>query len=111
MAAATGLLFVLTALQRPSFAGTCSHAVGVAVGAILLGPRVMTALGLVVSLSCRTPNAHVLEEGQDLFFAQNDRELLGNLHASELRFGPGHVQGHGIEELDRGEETVDGIWR
>ena len=49
MAAATGLLFVLTALQRPSFAGTCSHAVGVAVGAILLGPRVMTALGLVVS--------------------------------------------------------------
>ena len=40
LAAAAGFLFALSALKLPSFAGTCSHAVGVALGAILLGPRV-----------------------------------------------------------------------
>jgi cobalt/nickel transport system permease protein len=50
LAAATGFLFVLTALKLPSFGGTCSHAVGVAFGAILLGPRIMTALGVLVLL-------------------------------------------------------------
>jgi cobalt/nickel transport system permease protein len=50
LAAATGFLFVLTALKLPSFGGTCSHAVGVAFGAILLGPRVMMALGMLVLL-------------------------------------------------------------
>jgi cobalt/nickel transport system permease protein len=50
LAAATGFLFVLTALKLPSFGGTCSHAVGVAFGALLLGPRVMTALGVLVLL-------------------------------------------------------------
>ena len=50
LATSAGFLFVLTALKLPSFAGTCSHAVGVAFGAILLGPRVMTALALVVLL-------------------------------------------------------------
>lgn len=50
LAAATGFLFVLTALKLPSLGGTCSHAVGVAFGALLLGPRVMTALGVLVLL-------------------------------------------------------------
>ena len=48
LAAAAGFLFALSALKLPSFAGTCSHAVGVALGAILLGPSVMPALAFVV---------------------------------------------------------------
>lgn len=48
LAAAAGLLFALSALKLPSVAGSCSHAVGVALGAILLGPAVMPALSFVV---------------------------------------------------------------
>jgi cobalt/nickel transport system permease protein len=69
LAAATGFLFVLTALKLPSFAGTCSHAVGVAFGAILLGPRVMTTLGLVVLLFQALVLAHggITTLGANLF--------------------------------------------
>lgn len=48
IAAAAGFLFALSALKLPSVAGSCSHAVGVALGAILLGPAIMTALSFVV---------------------------------------------------------------
>lgn len=48
MAAAAGFLFALSALKLPSVAGSCSHAVGVGLGAILLGPAVMPALSFVV---------------------------------------------------------------
>jgi cobalt/nickel transport system permease protein len=48
LGAAAGFLFLLSAIKLPSVAGSCSHAVGVAVGTILLGPRVMPALGCVV---------------------------------------------------------------
>ncbi len=48
VAAAAGFLFALSALKLPSVAGSCSHAVGVALGAILLGPTVMPALSFVV---------------------------------------------------------------
>lgn len=48
VAAAAGFLFALSALKLPSVAGSCSHAVGVALGAILLGPSIMSALSFVV---------------------------------------------------------------
>jgi cobalt/nickel transport system permease protein len=69
LAAATGFLFVLTALKLPSFGGTCSHAVGVAFGALLLGPRVMTALGMMVLLFQALLLAHggVTTLGANLF--------------------------------------------
>lgn len=43
---AAGWLFVLPALPGPSFAGTCSDAVGAAFGAVLPGPGVMTDGGV-----------------------------------------------------------------
>jgi len=69
LAAATGFLFVLTALKLPSFGGTCSHAVGVAFGALLLGPRVMTALGVLVLLFQALLLAHggITSLGANLF--------------------------------------------
>ena len=42
-----GRLFGLTALQRPSFVGTCSSAVGAGFGAVLPGPGVMTDGGVI----------------------------------------------------------------
>jgi cobalt/nickel transport system permease protein len=47
VAAAAGFLFALSAVKLPSVAGSCLHAVGVALGAILLGPAVMTAQSFV----------------------------------------------------------------
>ncbi len=40
--------FVLSALKIPSFTGSCSHATGVGLGAILFGPTATTVLGLIV---------------------------------------------------------------
>lgn len=47
-AASAGFLFALSAMKLPSLAGSCSHATGVALGAILLGPAAMPALAFVV---------------------------------------------------------------
>jgi cobalt/nickel transport system permease protein len=50
LAAATGSVLLLTSLRLPSIAGSCSHPTGVALAAILLGPRVVPALVVVVLL-------------------------------------------------------------
>ena len=50
IAAAAGFLLLLTALKLPSVAGSSSHPAGVALAAILLGPRLVPALALVVLL-------------------------------------------------------------
>lgn len=42
--------FVLSALKVPSVTGSCSHATGVGLGAILLGPMVMAVIGAIVLL-------------------------------------------------------------
>lgn len=43
-------VFVLSALKIPSVTGSCSHPTGVGLGAVLFGPTVMSALGLIVLL-------------------------------------------------------------
>ncbi|GFP75575.1 energy-coupling factor ABC transporter permease [Clostridium fungisolvens] len=40
--------FVLSALKIPSVTGSCSHPTGVGLGAILFGPTIMSALGVIV---------------------------------------------------------------
>jgi len=69
LAAAAGFLFTLSALKLPSFAGSCSHATGVALGAILIGPSVMPALAFVVLLFQALILAHggVTSLGANLF--------------------------------------------
>lgn len=42
--------FVLSALKLPSVTGSCSHATGVGLGALLFGPLVMAAIGTIVLL-------------------------------------------------------------
>ncbi|PHV70425.1 cobalamin biosynthesis protein CbiM [Sporanaerobium hydrogeniformans] len=42
--------FVLSALKVPSVTGSCSHATGVGLGAILFGPMVMAVIGAIVLL-------------------------------------------------------------
>lgn len=42
--------FILSALKIPSVTGSCSHATGVGLGAILLGPTVMVVIGGIVLL-------------------------------------------------------------
>lgn len=42
--------FILSALKIPSVTGSCSHATGVGLGAILLGPLVMVVIGAIVLL-------------------------------------------------------------
>jgi len=58
LAASAGFLFALTALRLPSVAGSSSHATGVALGTVLLGPLVMTALSLIVLLFQALLTAH-----------------------------------------------------
>jgi cobalt/nickel transport system permease protein len=48
LGAATGFLFVLSALKLPSFAGSSSHPTGCALGALLLGPAAVAPLGAIV---------------------------------------------------------------
>ncbi|MEF9959979.1 MAG: energy-coupling factor ABC transporter permease [Niameybacter sp.] len=42
--------FILSALKIPSVTGSCSHATGIGLGAILLGPTVMVVVGAIVLL-------------------------------------------------------------
>lgn len=42
--------FILSALKIPSVTGSCSHATGVGLGAILFGPMVMVVIGVIVLL-------------------------------------------------------------
>lgn len=42
--------FILSALKLPSVTGSCSHATGVGLGAILFGPLVMAVIGTIVLL-------------------------------------------------------------
>jgi len=50
LAAAAAFAFALSALKLPSVAGSSSHPTGVALGAILFGPRTMSVLGALVLL-------------------------------------------------------------
>lgn len=50
LALAGAFVFVLSALKIPSVTGSCSHPTGVGLGAILFGPTVMSALGVIVLL-------------------------------------------------------------
>ena len=50
LAASGAFAFVLSALKIPSVTGSCSHATGTGLGAILFGPGVMTLLGTIVLL-------------------------------------------------------------
>lgn len=48
LALAGAFSFVLSALKIPSVTGSCSHPTGTGLGAVLLGPSVMTVLGSLV---------------------------------------------------------------
>lgn len=48
LAAAGAFAFVMSALKLPSVTGSCSHATGTGLGAILFGPSVMALLGTIV---------------------------------------------------------------
>ena len=50
LAAAGAFAFVISALKLPSATGSCSHATGTGLGAILFGPSVMALLGTIVLL-------------------------------------------------------------
>ena len=50
LAMAGAFAFVLSALKVPSVTGSCSHATGVGLGAILFGPTVMVVIGGIVLL-------------------------------------------------------------
>ncbi|NTW05762.1 MAG: energy-coupling factor ABC transporter permease [Peptococcaceae bacterium] len=50
LALAGAFAFVLSALKIPSVTGSSSHMTGIALGAILLGPYVMSILGAIVLL-------------------------------------------------------------
>jgi cobalt/nickel transport system permease protein len=48
LAASGAFAFVISALKLPSVTGSCSHATGTGLGAILFGPSVMALLGTIV---------------------------------------------------------------
>lgn len=50
LGASAGFTFVLSALKLPSIAGSSSHPTGIGLGALLLGPAIMSVLGMVVLL-------------------------------------------------------------
>ncbi len=50
IALAGAYCFVLSALKLPSVTGSCSHPTGVGFGAVVLGPFVMTVIGVIVLL-------------------------------------------------------------
>jgi cobalt/nickel transport system permease protein len=50
LGASGAFAFTVSALKIPSLAGSSSHATGVGLGAVLMGPRVMSLLGTLVLL-------------------------------------------------------------
>ncbi|MGC4066460.1 MAG: energy-coupling factor ABC transporter permease [Polyangiaceae bacterium] len=48
LGACGGFVFVLSALKLPSVTGSCSHPTGLGLGSLLLGPSVMSIVGVVV---------------------------------------------------------------
>ncbi len=50
LAAAGAFAFLLSSLKLPSVTGSCSHATGTGLGAILFGPAVMALIGTLVLL-------------------------------------------------------------
>ena len=48
LAAAGAFTFVLSALKMPSVTGSCSHATGTGLGAVIFGPAVMALIGTIV---------------------------------------------------------------
>jgi cobalt/nickel transport system permease protein len=69
LAAAGGMMLLLTALKLPSLAGSSSHATGVALAAILFGPRLVSALALCVLVLQAVLMAHggITTLGANLF--------------------------------------------
>jgi cobalt/nickel transport system permease protein len=69
LAAAGGILLLLTALKLPSMAGTNSHPTGVTLGTVLFGPRAMPALVLSVLILQALVLAHggITTLGANLF--------------------------------------------
>lgn len=50
LATSGAFAFVLSALKLPSVTGSCSHATGTGLGAVLFGPLIMALLGTIVLL-------------------------------------------------------------
>lgn len=50
LGAAGAFAFVLSALKMPSVTGSCSHPTGTGLGAVTMGPAVMSVLGAIVLL-------------------------------------------------------------
>lgn len=50
LASSGAFSFVLSALKLPSVTGSCSHATGTGLGAVLFGPWVMPVMGMIVLL-------------------------------------------------------------
>ncbi len=50
IALSAAFVFVISSLKLPSVAGSCSHATGTGLGAILFGPSMMSILGIIVLL-------------------------------------------------------------
>jgi cobalt/nickel transport system permease protein len=48
LAASGAFVFILSSLKLPSVTGSCSHATGMGLGAMLFGPSVMVVLGTIV---------------------------------------------------------------
>ena len=50
MALCAAFVFIISSLKIPSVTGSCSHATGTGLGAILFGPCIMSVLGIIVLL-------------------------------------------------------------
>ena len=50
LAMSGAFVFVISSLKIPSVTGSCSHATGTGLGAILFGPSIMSVLGIIVLL-------------------------------------------------------------
>ncbi len=50
IALCAAFVFIISSLKIPSVTGSCSHATGTGLGAILFGPSIMSVLGIIVLL-------------------------------------------------------------
>ncbi|WP_202707179.1 energy-coupling factor ABC transporter permease [Sporosalibacterium faouarense] len=88
-------VFILSALKLPSVTGSCSHPTGVGLGAILFGPTVMSALGIIVLLF------------QAIFLAHGGLTTLGANTFSMAIIGP--LVAYGIYKLLKKQGTKGGV--
>jgi cobalt/nickel transport system permease protein len=76
IALSAAFVFIISSLKIPSVAGSCSHATGTGLGAILFGPSMMSILGIIVLLF------------QALLLAHGGLTTLGANTFSMAIFGP-----------------------